>query len=438
MNSILIHYCKAQVNSIQGKVICKTDSLPVGFAHVYFANSNIGTYSNAVGQFVLRYEDSERLDTLVISRLGFNTVYKPISDLKDSTLLTVGITQNSRFLDEVYVYAEKDTVSSIVKKAFRKFRKNYPTKLHYLEGFYRELSLKGDTCTRLIEAAVGITENSYRKPYTKSRVQIRKIRKSEDYRSYSARFQAAEAVLRKISKLAHGKLYMHYNSIHRLLIHNIARSNRIVGTNRRKNKSVLLKKYEYRIAEVSTQGKDEIYHIEFRQPPNLASPATYTIGRIAINMSDYGILEHSWSIVKHPYKDFIHQNLFYKGEIQMYARTLYSKIDDKYYPTLLELLEPAPLGTGLFEDERTGEKHRQYVKSTLMINKVLTRKRDFDKIKKRDAVEDEEDLYDINQEYDATFWSTYNVLLLNPLSEPVLRDLERNHSLKVQFGENEK
>lgn len=426
----------AQNIQIIGVVVSENDSTTLEFSHVFIKNSTIGTYTNLNGQFVLNFADSLSSDTLVVSRVGYISSYLPLSKSISSDTLKISLQESNNILDEIVVYAGKDTASAIVKKAIKNFRKNYPLKLHYLEGFYRELSFTGGTYTRLIEASLGITESSYRNAQTKSKIKIRQIRKSEDYREYSLKKKLYVEAMKKMTELVWGKTYLHYNNVHRLLLMNLARSNYTVNGERKKVNN-FLEKYEFEIDKVTMDDSVLFYHISFREPPESSSEVWYTGGNMTINMDNYAITEWKWGTIPHPNQSQS-DDLLQDGKFFRQQHILYSKLEDKYYPTYYELIEPTLDGTTTHLNEKTGKKEYQYNKITLMINEVVTRKKDFDRIKKREAIEEGLDLYDIDHPYNSDFWSSYNILLIDPLLRPAIEDLEEKKSLEKQFEENGK
>jgi hypothetical protein len=73
-----------------------------------------------------------------------------------------------------------------------------------------------------------------------------------------------------------------------------------------------------------------------------------------------------------------------------------------------------------------------------MINKVMTDKKEYDRIKRRDLQDRELDLYVQDFNYNPVFWANYNILLLNPLMKKVENDLSKEKALEEQFKEKGK
>lgn len=419
-----------------GVVLNSIDSLPLEFVHVYPKNGFVGTYSNENGNFHFHYSDALLKDTLVFSRVGFLPFSIPLKSLKTSDSITVHLEESKNYLEEIVVYGTKDSVTSIVKMVLNNFRKIYPTKVHYLEGFYRELSTKGNTYTRLIEASVGVTENSYRKEETTSKVKVRQLRKSNDYREYSLRLGVYRKILDKAFTSGNEKSYLDYNRIYRLLRTNYAKANK--GKIKIWAKEYnFVEAFDFTIDKVTKEKETFYYHIHFELPPESSSAKTHMGGEMTINMDDYAMVDWAYGSIPHPYKTFSNQETFFRdGKYHRMTNVKYSKINGRYYPTFFEIKEPDLEGTTFHINEESGEKEWQYNQFTFMVNRVVTRKKEFDRIKKREALEDDKDLYALDQTYDSAFWAKYNILLLDPLIKSAQDDLEKEKTLNNQFEKN--
>lgn len=424
--------CQSQERQIKGVVYEAMDSTGLEFAHIYLKNSFIGTYTNVNGEFSFNYPDSIEVDTLIVSRVGYNNVTLPLTDSTKNTQMKLFLIESKNYLDEVVIYSKKDTVRVIVKDVLKNFRKNYPTKIHYLEGFYRELSLKGDEYTRLIEASVGVTENSYRLKKTNSKIKVRQIRKSEDYRDYDWKRQMYSKVMTKLMKLMWEEV--DYNKMFKLLSANIAKMDR-GNIHLFAKENDFLDAFDFEVEKISIEGDNKLYHISFQRPPSTSSAIGYYSGKMVVNMDDLAIVEWTFGVTHHPYKSIPQmEHMFYKERFQSQSHLIYSKIDGKYYPTFFEMYRPIlEASNHVYED---GREELQFDKITFMVNQVVSRKRDFERIKKREALEDELDLYDLDHPYDADFWANYNLLLLDPLLKPAIKDLEKEKSLESQFEGN--
>jgi hypothetical protein len=73
----------------------------------------------------------------------------------------------------------------------------------------------------------------------------------------------------------------------------------------------------------------------------------------------------------------------------------------------------------------------------LMVNEVLTNKKEMEKVKPRQTLSRQEGTNDIRKQYNERFWRNYNVLLATPLENKVIRDLTFEESLEQQFKKNQ-
>ena len=74
----------AQSTSVElrGSVFAQEDQQAIDFAHVSIPSKGIGTLTNKEGAFRLKVEDYSEKDTLLISFLGYETLYQPLSSMK--------------------------------------------------------------------------------------------------------------------------------------------------------------------------------------------------------------------------------------------------------------------------------------------------------------------------------------------------------------------
>jgi len=422
--------------SISGVIKSEGQNKGIEYAHVFLKNGTVGTYSNIQGQFTFNIPDSLASDTLKISRIGYHNYDLSLSKIDFNDTLKIFLQESALNLKEVVIHDHRDSVTAIIERVLKKIRKNYPTKLHYLEGFYRQLSLKGDTYTRLIEASIGVTENSYMKERTTSKVKIRQLRKSEDYREYSLKLKMLNAATHKMGKTLWGMEFD--NSIYSLLKINYPKVNKQEITIWSKDHN-FIEIFDFEITDVTQVDSSTLYyHIKFQLPPDSSDAFAYYGGEMVINMTDYAIIEWTYGMTKHPYKTFPAQkrSLFFKDKYFYKDHVIYSKVGNKYFPTFFERLSPAGGGTTSHIDKETGKKRLQYSKVTFMVNRVVARKKEFDRIKRRDELDNEVNIYEMDHQYDSTFWNNYNILIFDPLLKSAKDDLEKEETLKKQFEKN--
>jgi hypothetical protein len=107
---------------------------------------------------------------------------------------------------------------------------------------------------------------------------------------------------------------------------------------------------------------------------------------------------------------------------------MYENIQDKYY-----LKYASYFGRIHDQPDKNDRAILHFNETELLINKVITDKKDFDRIKHRDLVKKETPLWDMKYVYDPSFWKNYNILTDKPLDPTVIKDLEHDVTIDNQF-----
>ena len=144
--------------TIVGMVKDKQNKKALENVNVSVHGSNIGTVTNAEGEFALKIKKTEALRELEISHIGY--VNNHISLEKETpSKLTVWLTPHANLLNEVVVFAENPRM--IVEKAISKIPLNYSDKRDMLTGFYRETVQKGRRYIGISEAVIDVSKTAY-------------------------------------------------------------------------------------------------------------------------------------------------------------------------------------------------------------------------------------------------------------------------------------
>src|ERR1035437_2381163 len=123
------------VTIIKGKLIAEDTKKSVVFAHVYLANSNIGTISNGDGEFILKVRKSQQSSTIKVSSMGYKTLSYNLSELK-STDNTITMVPEIINLQEVIVRTNDPL--SLIRGAVANISENYGNAPYLCTAFYRE------------------------------------------------------------------------------------------------------------------------------------------------------------------------------------------------------------------------------------------------------------------------------------------------------------
>lgn len=167
------------VLEINGSVVERGTNQPVAYANVHIKNTGIGTAANIEGQFQLRTAHEVSDSVLVISCLGYNSASLRITSIDTKQKLVVALTPSIETLQTVEVTPLDP--EGIILRAIENIFDNYRADPHRLEAFYRTTIRDDNSFTRLLEAAVYITD-AKGTVYGDRVIDIRHIRKSNDLR----------------------------------------------------------------------------------------------------------------------------------------------------------------------------------------------------------------------------------------------------------------
>ena len=175
----------SQVITFQGIVIDSTTQKGIPYVNIGFPTHSIGTSSNELGEFVIKIPSEKRLDTLVFSSIGFNTLkVVPKEFIKGDKLKTVVLKPNDIKLDELVVKSldAKKLIKTFLKQRFS----NYATEPALMHLFCNEVMKQTDS-DRYFAQSEGIIE-MYKSSVKNNddRVRLLKGRKKGLLNEYSA------------------------------------------------------------------------------------------------------------------------------------------------------------------------------------------------------------------------------------------------------------
>lgn len=144
------------------------------YVNISVPGSNVGTVTNADGEFSLKIQKSLFAEKVEISHLGYfnNQIVLTGKDIRNYTVL---LAPYANLLDEVIIHARDPR--RLVEEAIKKIPANYNPKASMLTGFYRETVQKGRRYINLSEAVIDIYKTPYTQQVDHDRVQIYKGRK---------------------------------------------------------------------------------------------------------------------------------------------------------------------------------------------------------------------------------------------------------------------
>ncbi len=159
--------------TVSGVVKDSRTKKKLDYVNVSVPGTNIGTVTNAEGEFSIKIKESLDASRIEVSFIGYRSSFFPVNG-EDISNVEVLITPSMTMLEEVVVRAQDPRY--LVLQAMDKIADNYSPTSILQTGFYRETIQKGRRYINVSEAIVDI----YKTPYTQTvecdRVQIYKGR----------------------------------------------------------------------------------------------------------------------------------------------------------------------------------------------------------------------------------------------------------------------
>jgi len=128
------------VLKVSGKVTDAQTGLPIPFVNVHVKAGSAGTATNSEGEFLIKIVSASRVDTLLLSCVGYQTAALPLVQVGAN--LAISLQPATVQLAEISVRAE--TGLDMLKKALARIPDNYDTGAVQLRAFYREHIWLGD------------------------------------------------------------------------------------------------------------------------------------------------------------------------------------------------------------------------------------------------------------------------------------------------------
>lgn len=382
--------------TLSGKVTDVKTNEPVPFASVWIKGKTIGTITNAQGDFDFHIPSQFQNETLVISMLGYKDFEAIVSTLNIDKPLTVSLEESLTMLNELVV-RDSLTGGDILQQALSRIEENYPMQPFLMEGFYRDIKKVGGTCISLLEAAVEIYDESYKRPRNQHKlregVRLIEIRKSIGYENKFTAFFDQD------------------NLLEDLLLHNTIRYRQI--EEREEMYAVMKKERD------SYYNGNEIYVISYT--------GDYFL-KIFIDKSDYAIIHLEFEINGSDEIPGRKKNM--SSRFTGIKKTIdFKRIEDKMYLNYISVTSKVD-----WFDTKTNEvKFNTELSQQLLINHVIPNTdEEISSVQKMSN-------YGLQYQqgsYNKKFWSKYNVIKDTPLDQKILQDLEKAGPLDKQFEKN--
>jgi len=163
----------------KGMVIDQDSQKALESVNLSIKNTNIATFTNTEGTFILKVPNGTKEDTVIFSLLGYESKEVRLNTLSDENK-TIELSFKIIELPQVNVTQFKDA-EALVRKVFENKTKNNLDEPVLMTVFYRETIKKRNRNVSLTEAVIDLFKQSYSKR-SKDVMTINKARKSTDYR----------------------------------------------------------------------------------------------------------------------------------------------------------------------------------------------------------------------------------------------------------------
>jgi hypothetical protein len=361
----------------KGKVVDSETQISLQGANIRIGN--MGTSTNAKGEFLLKIPKKLLDSTLTISMIGYKNFKQKISN-SDTSGHNITLASSAVRLNEVKVYS---SAAAIVKSAFNRIDSNYFAKPTLLKGFYREVSQDPNTLhyKYLAEAVLEVFKPSYQSS-SSGNVYVLQARKKEFMALDSMQaFFRAGTLLPITFDIVHNKI-------------------RFINPEN-------LDDFTYDVQDVTTLDNQDVYVISFK--PKNEEDASWN-GKLYINTQDNAFVgvdfaSNNASLTKQS-KEKSRVTTIFKGKE---TKVRYQKLEGKYYlQSVIHIMTLHLMRKGKEEDFKSSI---EFTTTDIETNNVQ-RPTDMSKARRSDV------FLKVAGAMDEDFWGNYTTVLQNiPMQE---------------------
>ena len=415
----------SQNSELQGMVLDKVSQEVIPFSTISIQGASIGTCSNSRGEFIFHYLDSLKNGKLSIKCIGYKTNILKIESFSNKGIAKIYLEPEVYEIPEVNIGPNQPTAADYVKKVIKNMHKNYQRSPYYMEGFLRDkvFNLYDNKNVRLTESAIEIVKKEFGGENTADRVKIFEIRNSYNYSNLGSLWKE------KLAQAFYG--YSKNNPAYVILQNrdytDLATLRKLVKNDLYSINFSGMTIYDGKPVQIIDIKEEYVAYLMLRAKSIYA----HNLIRLYIDTESFALLKSEFYWIDNHPKEMLGnlKNALLNDSISGFVIKQYEKIDENYY------LKYASLRGRVHDQPDVGEidKTLYHNETELLINKVITNKKDFDRIKHRDLLEKETPLWDMKYVYDPSFWKNYNILIDKPLDPTVQKDLEKEVPLYDQF-----
>lgn len=420
-------YALGQFSQIKGQVLDKTTNELIPFCTVSVKGVAIGTCSNNHGEFIFNYPDSLKSGELNIKCIGYKTNILKIESFKKEEIAKIYLEPELYEIPEIKIGPNAPTAADYVKNVIKNMHKNFQRSPYYMEGFLRDkvFNLYDNKNVRLTESAIEIVKREFGGESTADRVKIFEIRNSYNYSNLGSTWKE------KLTQMFYG--YSKTNPAYIVL------QNRDYTDPSELRKLLKNDLYSVNFAGMTIYDGKPVQIIDIKEEyveymlMRAKCIYGYKLLRLYIDTESFALLKSELYWIDHHPEEMLGKlkDAMLNDSISGFTIRQYEKINENYY------LRYASFRGRVHDQPDKGEigKIIYFNDTELLINKVITSRKDFDRIKHRDLLEKETPLWDMKYVYDPAFWKNYNILIDKPLDPSIVKDLEQETHLEEQFND---
>lgn len=373
---VCCNYSNAQDYSAR---VIDTKGNEIAFAHVFFYKEQArGAITNEAGEFKIYVTQENEKDSLVISILGYETLFLNYADINKYEN-TITLQPSNVQLNEVVILSDT-YLKSILKEAIVAMPKNYPTEKNLVKAYYQEYTISDSQYSEMIEADIALVSDGYNKEYSKQKVYLNQLRKTDDKRLIPDR-------LKNDRNMVIGTL--NKNSL-------INRSFSIFSSHKSKGSLNEFIKHVHKLENIivhsqQVQDKDTILTIKFSDPTFVFK------GSKSTSFRDYSLFVLvSVNLTDRAFVRIVHGDQW--SDEADFREIVFRNVDGTYYPSYMRDV------TNWDYDNKT---LKHYNSRSLFFYELVQGIENINKYKKGKKMKSERSLRMLNKKTDDSFWSNY-------------------------------
>lgn len=387
-------------STVSGIVTDQDTGRPVPYVSIFLqGDQSYGVMSNEEGMYRFSIPPGRSADKIVFSSLGYQTVFVPISALRDS-VKNVSMQKSFIELDEVIVISDIG-LRGIVQKALNNIEKNYGNKRHYLQTYFRRYTVTDGKHSHIKEGFFTIEDGLYEGERKDVKIWMQHYRESDDFRN--VRWLDDQAGMNFLFNA-----YQWFNALRRHKLHFMA--NKVINN---------LENYTFSNQGTYLEKGDSLIRIAYQLLPNdeilkQFRPESFYLfeGEMLINLRDYAII----------------RNTMGQGRRDYFHDVIYRKQNGKYYPQRFQF--SIELRHGPYDLLS----HR--INTLFYFYHVADSKEEMKKVKKGRRLSKDIPIESNTVKYDPDFWAKDNTLIKMDLPSALEADLNRMSNLDEQYRNN--